>query len=75
VREDVGEPLMAGELLFQFPAVQDVGGHELFVFDLAAKFKWQQTRYVEVVDPEERHMVTDVVHRQRDVHSHSECRS
>ena len=73
VREDVLVPLRAGEFLLELAPVEHVGRDELRVSDdRRAELQRQQPGDVEVVDPEERHVVRDAVHRHRHVGRHEE---
>ena len=73
VREDVLVPLRPGELLLEQPAVEHVRRDELRVpDDRRAELERQQPGDVEVVDPEERNVVRDMVHRQCHVSRHEE---
>ena len=68
VREHVGDPLGAGELLYQLARVEHVRRHELRV--LHAGLHWQQPGDVEVVDPEEGDVVGGAVQPDHDVRRH-----
>ena len=73
VWEDVLVPLWTGKLLLKQAPVQHVGRYELCVPDDGrAELERKQPGDIEVIDPEERDIVGDVVHRNRDVGRHQE---